>query len=54
MQDLILLAVLLAVIALAVRYIVQSKKKGVTCIGCPHAQSCAAKAKGCGCSEERK
>ena len=53
MQDLILILILAAVIALAVRYIYKSKKKGVTCIGCPHAQSCAAKMNGCGCGEQK-
>lgn len=31
---------LIAIVFLAVRYIVKQKKKGVKCIGCPYAESC--------------
>ncbi len=31
---------LIAIVFLAVRYIVKEKKKGTKCIGCPFADSC--------------
>ncbi len=42
MTDFIAAAVLLAVITAAARYIYKEKKRGVRCVGCPDAGSCAA------------
>ena len=52
MADLILLFVILLIVGAAVVYIRKEKKRGVTCIGCPHAQACAHKCNGCngGCT----
>lgn len=36
---------------LAIRYIAKQKKKGVRCIGCPSAGTCAAKSRG-GCGNQ--
>ncbi len=36
----IALLAVIAIVFLAVRYIVKQKKKGVKCIGCPYADSC--------------
>ena len=33
--------VLVAIVAGAITYIVKAKKKGVKCIGCPHAGTCS-------------
>jgi hypothetical protein len=46
----VMLLIALAVVA-AMLYIRSQKKKGVTCIGCPHAGTCAKKAQG-GCGGE--
>ena len=46
----VMLLIALAVVA-AMLYIRSQKKKGVTCIGCPHAGTCAKKAQG-GCGSE--
>ncbi len=46
----VMLVIGLAVMA-AVLYIRNQKKKGVTCIGCPHAGTCAKKAQG-GCGSD--
>lgn len=40
MADGIVILILLVVIVPAVAYIVRAKKKGQTCIGCPHASKC--------------
>ena len=48
----VMLIIALAFVA-AVVYIRNQKKKGVTCIGCPHASECAKKKQG-GCGTEIK
>jgi len=42
MNDIILGAVLLLIVGGALAYIIRAKRKGVKCIGCPAAKSCAA------------
>lgn len=49
MKDWIVIGILLAIIGLALWYIIQQKKKGVKCIGCPSGKNCASK-KGGNCS----
>lgn len=46
MADFIVISVVLAVVGLAVAYIVKEKKKGTVCIGCPAAGKCSGKCKG--------
>ncbi len=41
MVDLIVTLVIVAIVGLALVYIYRAKKKGVKCIGCPDAGSCA-------------
>ncbi|MBP3701388.1 MAG: FeoB-associated Cys-rich membrane protein [Lachnospiraceae bacterium] len=41
MADFITVAVILLIVGAAVLYIVKEKKKGVKCIGCPSAATCA-------------
>lgn len=49
MADIVTLAVILLIVGIAVVYIIREKKKGVVCIGCPSAATCAhAKKGGCG------
>lgn len=47
MKDLIAVIVILVVVALAIGYIVRSKKKGVKCIGCPSGGKCGS----CNCGD---
>ena len=52
LTDIIAVIVIIAVVGLAVTYIVKERKKGNRCIGCPHADACAKKSKenSCSCS----
>ncbi len=36
MEDIIIIALLLAILAPVITYIVKAKKKGIKCIGCPN------------------
>jgi len=49
MESMILAAVLILILGMAGWYVVRSKKRGVKCIGCPHACKCAAKNSEAGC-----
>lgn len=40
MTNIIVVAVLVAIIGSAVIYIIKAKKKGAKCIGCPYSSSC--------------
>lgn len=52
--DVILVLIIVAILAAAVAYIIRAKKKGVKCIGCPAAESCAAKKNKCtGCGSTK-
>lgn len=49
MVNLIVVIVLIAILGAAVIYIVKEKKRGVKCIGCPAAGTCAhSQGSGCG------
>lgn len=48
--DIIVSVILAAIIGGAITYIVLSKKRGETCVGCPYAKECAKRKQGCGCS----
>ena len=39
--DVILILVIIAIVGAAIAYIIKEKKRGVKCIGCPFAESCA-------------
>ena len=43
LADIITIIIVSGIIAGAVRYIVKSRKKGVSCIGCPHSDKCGGK-----------
>lgn len=50
MENFIIVAVILLIVGGAVAYIIKEKKKGVVCVGCPHAGECAQKSQGgCDC-----
>ena len=50
MTNIIVVIVILAIVGVAVAYIIREKKRGVKCIGCPYAEQCANKGK---CSNEQ-
>lgn len=50
LTEIIALVVLLAVVGFACWYIIKEKKRGVKCVGCPYAESCASRKNGGGCS----
>ena len=50
MQDMIVIAVILAIVGGASLYIYCAKKRGARCIGCPAGESCSRKADGASCS----
>ncbi len=49
--NILIVLVLLIIIALIVWYVVAQKKKGVKCIGCPHAKAACNKNSNCGCKK---
>ncbi len=49
MENLIIIAIVAAVILIAALYIYKEKKKGKKCIGCPYANSCNG-----GCSSQNQ
>ena len=53
MENMIIGAVLAAVLGGAIAYVVRSKKKGKTCIGCPYSDQCHSDSCS-GCSSEKK
>lgn len=52
MANVIVAAILIVIVAAAIRYIIKEKKRGVKCIGCPAAGECAKKNSGCSCHSE--
>ena len=50
MTDIIVGLIVLVIVGAALLYIRNEKKKGVVCIGCPHAGTCAKKH--CDCHTE--
>lgn len=52
MADIIIAIVVLAIVGAAVTYIVNQKKKGVRCVGCPDGGTCGGNCSGGGCSGE--
>ncbi|MBQ8613560.1 MAG: FeoB-associated Cys-rich membrane protein [Ruminiclostridium sp.] len=49
MDNFVVIAVIVAVIASVVLYIVKAKKSGIKCIGCPDAKTCQARTCGGNC-----
>ena len=49
LMDIIVIAIIIAIVGGAMAYIIKAKKSGKKCIGCPDSYSCSAKSKG-GCS----
>ena len=44
MMDLVIIAVVFAIVCLAAGYVIYEKKKGTKCIGCPMSGNCGGKA----------
>ncbi len=40
MTNIIAILAILLIAGLAIAYLIHEKKRGVTCIGCPHAKTC--------------
>ena len=50
MDNIIVIAVIAAILGAAIWYIRKEKRKGAACIGCPHAANCGSKCSNCsGC-----
>lgn len=47
MENIIVLALVAAIVGSAARYIYAEKKRGVKCIGCPEGTSCSGHCRGC-------
>lgn len=55
MENFIVIAILVVIIALAAAYIYKAKKRGAKCIGCPYCNTCSAKQKNnCGGTDNKK
>jgi len=52
MTDLIVIAIILAIVISASVYIYRAKKNGASCIGCPHARNC--KSGSCNCETTKE
>ena len=50
MTDIIVIAVIVAILGLAALYVYKSRKSGRKCIGCPDGASCSGN---CGCCEKK-
>lgn len=49
MENIIIIAIVSAIVIGIIIYLYREKKKGVTCIGCPYAKKCGGK---CGAKKE--
>lgn len=47
MENFIIIAIIVVIIAFAGFYIYKAKKSGQKCIGCPHSKTCSSKACNC-------
>ncbi len=44
--DWVIMAILLPLFGVVIRYLIRSRKSGMTCVGCPHSGNCS----GCSCT----
>lgn len=49
MADVIVIAVVLVIAALAAGYVIRAKRSGKKCIGCPDGGACSGSCQSCGC-----
>lgn len=59
--DIIIIAIVVVILGLVIRYIYKAKKQGAKCIGCPNGSKCSGSCGGkrgegcsCGCNTEQK
>jgi len=52
MKDIIVIAVLAAILGFAVFYIIKAKRSGKKCIGCPDSKNCSGNC--CECRRDQK
>jgi len=52
MDNIILIFILLTLIGGSALYIYRAKRRGQTCIGCPHAKQCQRAKTACACGQE--
>ncbi len=50
MEDILVLVILAVVLVAAIIYVVRAKKKGVKCVGCPHANTCGKNTENVSCN----
>jgi len=50
MEDILVLIIIGVILGAAIIYVVRAKKKGVKCVGCPHANTCGKNAENGSCS----
>lgn len=51
----LIIALLLAIVAGVVAYLIRAKKRGQTCVGCPYSKQCSGGCHGtCGDKDERQ
>ncbi len=48
MEDIIIILIVLVIVVGAAAYVYNQKKKGATCIGCPHSKTCGKHKCNCG------
>lgn len=53
MTDIIVIAIVVVIAALAAGYIVRAKRSGKKCIGCPDGGSCSGSCNNCNCGHEK-
>ena len=53
MENVIIIAILVAILGGAVFYVLKAKRKGQACIGCLHAKDCSSHSAGCGCENPK-
>lgn len=51
MENLIIIAILVLIVAAVVFYLIRAKRRGATCIGCPYAKKCGGNCGG-GCKPQ--
>ena len=51
MTDIIVIAAVVVIAALAAGYIIRAKRRGKKCIGCPSGGSCSGSCTGCDCEK---
>ena len=50
MDNFVVIAIIVVILALVILYIIKAKKSGIKCIGCPDAKTCHSRVVGCsGC-----